>query len=99
MSDVNPEPTAEEMEFLQSELDIMVKQYRLEDFGDNLTKTLTLLNQMINAGLIEESREGIMKGLKIIVRVIPEVDDSFRRFALAVFDKTIDEIKQMEKPN
>jgi len=99
MSHEKSEPTAEEMEFIKSELDLLVREYRLEDFGDSLAASVYLLDGMLSMGLIEKSREGIEKGMDIIVKRFPKIDDSFRRFASAVLDKTISEMKQMARPN
>jgi hypothetical protein len=64
------------MEFLEHEFDLLIKQYRLEDFGDSLATSVDLLNQMLSMGLIEENREGIMKGMNIIVKRFPKIDDT-----------------------
>lgn len=99
MSGEESEPTTEEIEFLEHELNLMIKQYRLEDFGDSLAISVELLNRMLDRGLIEENRAGIMQGMNIIVKNFPKIDNSFRRFALALMAKLRDEVKQMQKPN
>jgi primosomal protein N'' len=92
-------PFTEEGKFSEYELDVLIKQYRLEDFADRLAASVELLNRMLSMRLIEESREGIMKGMNIIVKRFPKIDDSFRRLALAIIEKKRSDMKQIEKPN
>ncbi len=99
MPNKESEPTREEMEFLEYELDLLIKQYCLQDFGDSLVASFYLLNEMVTTGLIEKSWDGMMKGMDIIVKRFPTIDDSFRKFAAAVYDKTAKEMKQLERPN
>lgn len=51
----------------------MIIQHRLEDFEEALAAAVGLLTRMTKAGLIEVSRDGILKGLDIIVRSCPEL--------------------------
>ncbi len=81
------------------ELDLLIKQYCLEDFSDSLAAAVCLLKEMVTKGLIEKSRDGMMKGMDIIVKRFPKIADSFRRFVAAVYDKTAKEMKQVERPN
>lgn len=99
MTRKNQASTAEEYAFLAQEIDLLITQHRLEDFEEALAESVGLLTRMTNAGLIEGSREGILKGLGIIVRSCPEIDSSFRRFTLALSGRFQHEMKQMEKPN
>ncbi len=99
MLDMEDKLTREEIEFHAEELELMIRQYRLEDFGDALMKSVALIDKMIDWGVIKGSREGVMKGMEMIVQTHPDIDDSIRRFASAVFDKALDEIKQRQKPH
>lgn len=99
MSDEESGPTVEEMEFLRREFDLLIKKYRLEGLGNSLAASVYLLNEMFSMGLIEKSREGIMKGMDIIVKRFPEVDESFKKFASAYLAESQNEMKQMERPN
>ncbi len=96
---MKPNPAPEEQAFRQAELDLLIRQYRLENFGDAFDRTLSMLNQLIREGVIDGGPGGLQKGLEMIVKADPAIEDTFMRFASAVADKTVDEIKQQEKPN
>jgi hypothetical protein len=80
-------------------MDLMIKNYRMEDSADAMEKLFGLTQQMIERGVVEESPEGVQKAWDAIFEQRPELKAHFEKFTSVLFDETMREIESGEKPN
>jgi hypothetical protein len=91
-----PMPTEEELEFAKAEMDLMIKNYRLEDSANSMDKLFELTQEMIDSGFVKKSAAGIEKAWDIIFREHPDIKEHFDKFTSILFKETLRELQQNE---
>lgn len=95
----DPGPTLEELEFLQDEMALMVKNHRLEKSYDAMNRLFVLTHEMIERGIVEESPEGIQKAWDAIFENEPEMKVHYEKFVAVFFEESLKKTDQENRPN
>jgi len=66
-------PTAKELEFLEAEMDLLIKDHRVEDSANAMDKLFELTHEMMERGIVEKNPEGIKKAWDAIFSKQPEI--------------------------
>ena len=90
-------PTEEELAFLEAELNLIIKDYGLEESEEAVNRLLELISKMIKEGKIKNNPEGIGKVLGIIFAEDPDLKYHFDKFIDLLNKKIIMDIKQSKK--
>lgn len=92
-----PVPTVEELEFLEDEISLIVKNHRMEDSADAMEKLFEFTQQMIDRGIVDESPEGVQRAWDMIFEQRPELKEHFKKFTSVLFDEVVKEKEHGER--
>lgn len=96
---IEPGPTEEELEFLEEELKLIVKNHRIEDSEEAVERLFQILSEMTERGIIEKSPEGARKGLNMVFGEHPDLKYHFEKFSSVLGEEFMKQEKQRERPH